>query len=350
MDAPITETTDYGAVVHIPRQLRNYAYIRTIGTGGSSVVIELEDLRTRNIYAGKFVPRSVLDDPRRLQLFERELRLLQSLNHENICHIEEIIYLPESIVIVMERCENGDLFTYLTTHSFILPVIKRRMFYEICRAVAYLHSRNVAHRDIKPENIFIDEEMHVRLGDFGLVREAEDGQILNTVCGTLCYSAPELILQGHYDGKKVDVWGLGIVLFCMEVGEMPWTTTNASELREQITSGELDIPTYVPRVVADVIRACMRKDPNERPTVNEILEMDWLKSEAAKYQRGTIPSMTPILPVAAGRPSIPVLRLPAKLMLVNKSVGQVNGIGAVESTRRVLARPKRRMARKSDLY
>ena len=344
MSESVSESTDSGVVVNIPRFIRNYVYVRTIGSGASSVVVQLEDVRTHALFAGKVVPRSLLSHPQRLQLFERELRLLQSLNHPHICSVEDVIYLPDIILIVMEHCANGDLLTYMIEHKYILPVIKRRMFYELCSAVAYLHSKNLAHRDLKPENVFIDEDLSVKLGDFGLARESEDGEMLTTLCGTLSYSAPEVIMRKDYDGKKADVWSLGIILFCLQVMAMPWTSTNTSEVSEQVINAEIDIPPTVSRQVADVILACMKKNPDDRPTVAEIMKMEWLRDENIRGVK-SLDSRVKVglsgtqVRFAGGRPSNPTLKIPARLMLTsNKSVKQF----------RTLAKAARRSATRSS--
>ena len=326
----VCESTDSGYVIRIPRHIRHYNYVRTIGSGASSVVVQLEDSRTQRTYAGKVVPREYLSRPQRLQLFERELRLLQGLNHPNICRVEDVIYLPDLILILMEHCANGDLLTYLVEHKYILPMIKRQMFYELCSAVAYLHARNLVHRDLKPENVFVDEDIHVKLGDFGLAREAVDGAMLSTVCGTLSYSAPEVITRREYDGKKADVWALGIILFCLQVMSMPWTSTNANEVREQVIEARIEIPPSVSRQIADVILACTRKNPDERPTVEEIMKMEWLQGENMRSVRSMGTQMKVTLAGAqnrtAGRPSNPTLKLPAKITLTNRSMKQFRGV------------------------
>ena len=343
----VLEHTDYGILVKIPRQIRNYIYLKTIGTGGSSVVILLQETHTQVTYAGKVVPRAALVESRRMQFFERELRLLEILNHENICRLEEVIFLPEVVVVVTEHCPNGDLLTFLTENTFIVTPIKRRMFYELCLAVAYLHSRNLAHRDLKPDNIFIDEELHVKLGDFGLVRESADGPILKTVCGTPMYNAPEVLAHQTYDGKKADVWGLGIVLCCMETGRLPWTSGDMADIQKQIMSGEVTLPEEVPKAVAEVILACLRKDPDARPSVQEVLEMDWLKGEVIrKVQAVPGAQMKPVQSAMCGRPSNPMLKLPA-LLISNRTTRQFNGL--VQSSRRVFTRRTVR-ARKSDVH
>ena len=347
MSDAVLEHTDYGILVKIPRQIRNYIYLKTIGTGGSSVVILLQETHTQVTYAGKVVPRAALVESRRMQFFERELRLLEGLNHEHICRLEEVIFLPEVVVVVTEHCPNGDLLTFLTENTFIVTPVKRRMFYELCLAVAYLHSRNLAHRDLKPDNIFIDEELHVKLGDFGLVREAADGPILTTVCGTPMYNAPEVLAHKTYDGKKADVWGLGIVLCCMETGRLPWTSGDAADIQKQIISGDVTLPAEVPKAVAEVILACLRKDPEARPTVHEVLEMDWLKGEVMrKVQAVPGAQMKPVQSATGGRPSNPMLKLPA-LLISNRTTKQFNGL--VQLSRRIFAR-RHIKARKSDVH
>lgn len=275
----IEEATECGYSVHIPRQLNRYIYIETIGIGVTSVVCLFEDSASHRRFAGKFVPRCALADPLLLKLFERELRIFQRLNHPNICKVEEVIYLRDSICVIMEHCPCGDLLEFLTTHKYVMPCVKRRMFYELCNAVAYLHSRDIAHRDLKPENVFLDADLHVKLGDFGLAHETKSGELLGTLCGTLFYSAPELLEANEYDGKKTDIWALGLILFCMQMLALPWRDSSVEGVKQQIKKADIDIPASMAKQIADVIRSCCVLDPKARPDVNEILKMPWLQEE-----------------------------------------------------------------------
>ena len=284
----IQESTDSGLVVEIPTKLGHYAYLETIGTGGTCVVVLVENSATHQKFAAKFVPRDALTDPIILRLFERELRIFQRLRHPNVCRIEEVIYLRKSICVVMEHCPGGDLLTYLGQNKYVMPFIKRRMFYELCLAVEYLHSRGVVHRDLKPENIFLDADLHVKLGDFGLAHETKSGQLLGTLCGTLYYSAPELLKQNQYDGKKVDIWALGLILFCMQVMSLPWRMDGAEGVKEQIMKAKIDIPESVAKPIAQVIRSCCVLEPKARLDVAEILKLPWMREEEYVRNRSLV--------------------------------------------------------------
>ncbi|OHS98536.1 CAMK family protein kinase [Tritrichomonas foetus] len=281
----IEETTDSGEQISIPLQFTHYKYEKTIGAGASAVVILVSDSIFGNKLAAKVVSRKMLIEENRIEYFERELRLLQRIKHPNIIAVNDIVYLPEIIIIVQEFCENGDLLAFIANHGTLNLSLTRKLFYQLVCAVDYLHSKGIAHRDLKPENIFIDINCNIKLGDFGLSHEIRNNSLLSTLCGTLYYSAPEVISHNNYDGTKADIWSLGILLFCMINGTLPWVGTNPDEIAKEISLADLKIPQDFPIFLEEIVRKCTRLCPEERPTTLGILESKWLSQEHSQAQR-----------------------------------------------------------------
>jgi serine/threonine protein kinase len=143
-------------------------------------------------------------------------------------------------------------------------------------ALAYLHGRGIAHRDIKPENILLDSDLSPKIADLGLAHTFHTQNLMSTPCGTLFYVAPEIISGGEYDGREVDVWSLGVVLYVMLVAALPWPFDNRKEFQERVFQGEFTVPGYVDPEAEDLIRSMLSLDPESRPSMTEILRYPWL--------------------------------------------------------------------------
>jgi serine/threonine protein kinase len=140
------------------------------------------------------------------------------------------------------------LYNYLLKHG-ALPVEKvQRVFTQLVGAVAYVHNSSCVHRDLKLENILLDKNENVKLCDFGFTREYEGkASYLQTFCGTICYSAPEMLKGEKYAGEKVDVWSLGVILYALLCGELPFDEDDDNATRTKILSSEPNWPDHLTR-------------------------------------------------------------------------------------------------------
>ena len=279
-------TTETGEIIKVPVKFKHYMIEEMIGSGSSSVVCKIKEIYMNIDYAAKVVNRKTLIGSNTMQYFERELRLLQGINHPNIIKIVDIVYLEDVIVVVMDYCKNGDLLNYLIKHERIEPDLQRQIFFQIVSAVAFIHSKGYSHRDIKPENIFLDANLNVKLGDFGLSIESKENKLNSTLCGTIYYSAPEVLKGNEYDGRKADIWSLGVVLFCLVNRFLPWDDNEQVAL-EDILAGKYEQPFYTPKFVSEIIKNCLDLNPPDRPTATELLYSDYLRPETERLMQLT---------------------------------------------------------------
>lgn len=178
-----------------------------------------------------------------------------------------------------------ELYNYLLHHGPIAPGKVQKIFTQLVGAVAYVHNMSCVHRDLKLENILLDKNENVKLCDFGFTREY-DGKMsyLQTFCGTVCYSAPEMLKGEKYAGERVDVWSLGIILFALLTGELPFDDDNEMATKHKILTTELTYPDSVPADAKALIGQLLSKRPLLRPTLADILTNPFLAEHAPQQQ------------------------------------------------------------------
>jgi serine/threonine protein kinase len=165
------------------------------------------------------------------------------------------------------------------------PSKVQKIFTQLVGAVSYVHQKACVHRDLKLENILLDKHENVKLVDFGFTREYEGkSSYLQTWCGTVCYSAPEMLKGEKYAGEKVDVWSLGIILYALLCGELPWDEDDENATKVRILKEEAKYPDHMPEQAKDLISKLLSKRPLLRPSLADILQHPWLAEHAPQQQ------------------------------------------------------------------
>ena len=258
---------------------KHYEIVKVLGTGSFSVVVLVIHRPTNTQLACKISSRKLLMEANTFERFEQEVRLLEVMRHPNLVRLVDIIFNDELIYVIMELCSNGELFNYIAQNGRLDPFLCHRIFRQLVAAMTYLHSRDIAHRDLKPENILLDDDMNPKIADFGLCHVSAQDQLLSTPCGSPFYAPPEIISNEEYDGKKSDVWSLGVVLYTMAVGSLPWKDTNQIYLFQEIKNADYRIPTFVDPKLQDLIQQMMNPVPAERPSMEQVAEHPWVTEE-----------------------------------------------------------------------
>lgn len=194
--------------------------------------------------------------------------------------------MTETLVwLVLEYCPGDELYNYLVQHGK-LPVDKvQRIFTQLVGAVAYVHQQSCVHRDLKLENILLDKHDNVKLCDFGFTREYEGtARHLQTFCGTTCYAAPEMLKAEKYAGEKVDVWSLGVILYALLTGELPFDDDDDSVTRSKILTDEPKYPDHIPADALPLLKSLLSKRPLLRPSLPDILAHPFLAEHAPNQQ------------------------------------------------------------------
>jgi len=146
----------------------------------------------------------------------------------------EVISTPTDIIIVLEFA-GGELFEYIVANGRMTEPVARRFFQQIMSGIEYSHKLKIVHRDLKPENVLLDNDLNVKIADFGLSSEIKDGDFLKTSCGSPNYAAPEVIRGGLYTGPEIDVWSCGVILYVMLCGRLPFEDEDVQTLFTKIS-------------------------------------------------------------------------------------------------------------------
>ncbi|CAL8077395.1 unnamed protein product [Calicophoron daubneyi] len=254
-----------------------YSLIRTIGKGNFAKVKLAQHLTTGMQVAVKVIDKTLLNHSSMQKLF-REVRVLKTLNHPNIIKLLEVIESERHLYLVMEYASGGEVFDYLVSHGKMKEADARQKFRQIVSAVQYCHQKMVVHRDLKAENLLLDADMNIKIADFGFSNYFSNTQKLDTFCGSPPYAAPELFLGRKYAGPEVDVWSLGVILYTLVSGTLPFDGKNLKELRERVLRGTYRVPFYMTHECEMLLKKMLVLNPAKRLPLTEVMRDPWLNT------------------------------------------------------------------------
>jgi len=252
-----------------------YSLFYKIGEGSfGKVFLGMHDV-IRVAVAIKQIRKSEFTNERDLLRIRREIRILKTVIHQYVIELYEILEDENNLWLVMENAQHGSLAKYIAPGKPLPEMECIRIFRQVTIGLGYLHTHlNLIHRDLKAENILLDEQNNVRLIDFGLSNNFRPGA-RQTYCGSPNYSAPEIIKKGPYS-KSADVWSLGILLYFMSTGRLPFAGQPLSKLMQSLAEEEIPIPDGLPPKLVDLLCQLLQKDPSRRIDTGDILSHPWL--------------------------------------------------------------------------
>ncbi|XP_029989219.1 NUAK family SNF1-like kinase 2 [Sphaeramia orbicularis] len=251
-----------------------YEFLETLGKGTYGKVKKAKE-RSGRLVAIKSIRKEKIKDEQDLIHIRREIEIMSSLCHPHIITIYEVFENKDKIVIVMEYASRGDLYDYICDKRNISEREARHFFRQIVSAVHYCHQNGIVHRDLKLENILLDGSGNVKIADFGLSNLYHGDEYLQTFCGSPLYASPEIVNGRPYRGPEVDTWSLGVLLYTMVHGTMPFDGNNHKTLVQQISTGNYRKPTN-PSDACGLIRWMLMVNPERRATIEEIAGHWWL--------------------------------------------------------------------------
>lgn len=279
--------------VHREVRFGNYILGSTLGEGefGKVKLGWRKDGKHPSQVAIKLIKRaSIQKDSDSEVKIHREINSLKLLNHPNIVNLVEVMKSGKYIGIVLEYASGGELFDYILHHKYLKENVAKKLFAQLVSGVDYMHSKGLIHRDLKLENLLLDKHKNVIITDFGFVNSynKDKNDLMKTSCGSPCYAAPELVLtQSPYEGRKVDIWSLGVILYAMLSGYLPFDDDPENEdgsdivrLYRYICKTPLTFPEYVSPLARDLLRKIIVPDPKKRININDIRNHTWLSPYA----------------------------------------------------------------------
>ncbi|XP_040298230.1 RAC-beta serine/threonine-protein kinase [Bufo bufo] len=264
-DTPSTDEMDIAMSKGRPKVTMNdFDYLKLLGKGTFGKVILVREKATGRYYAMKILRKDVIIAKDEVAHTVTESRVLQNTRHPFLTALKYAFQTSDRLCFVMEYANGGELFFHLSRERVFTE--DRARFYgaEIVSALEYLHSRNVVYRDIKLENLMLDKDGHVKITDFGLCKEGiTDGATMRTFCGTPEYLAPEVLEDNDY-GRAVDWWGLGVVMYEMMCGRLPFYNQDHERLFELILMEEIRFPRTLSPEAKSLLSGLLKKDPKQR--------------------------------------------------------------------------------------
>ncbi|XP_047202705.1 NUAK family SNF1-like kinase 2 [Girardinichthys multiradiatus] len=251
-----------------------YEFLETLGKGTYGRVKKAKE-RSGRLVAVKSIRKEKIKDEQELVHIRREIEIMSSLCHPHIITIYEVFENKDKIVIVMEYASQGDLYDYICDKKNLSEREARHFFRQIVSAVHYCHQNGIVHRDLKLENILLDGNGNVKIADFGLSNLYHRDEYLQTFCGSPLYASPEIVNGRPYRGPEVDTWSLGVLLYTLVHGSMPFDGFNHKILVQQISTGNYRKPSK-PSDACGLIRWMLMVNPERRATIEEVAGHWWL--------------------------------------------------------------------------
>ena len=269
----------------------NYKIVKRIHNGKNSRIFLAKNLHptTNN---DQFVVIKVADHGQKGKIDESKRTLeydcmrIASM-HPNVTKIYDCIEIPEKRrnffgfnltgpIIIIEYCPGGSLYEHVKSRNRLSIYESRKFFGQIGEALSFIHRRGIAHRDIKLENVLLDSRGNAKLTDFGLSAFIDPEKRLTDSCGSPHYAAPEVWDKIPYVGPELDVWGLGVCLYAMITGGLPFKDKEIDHIKLRVRQGLVPKHFMFDEIIWNLIKQMLNVDLNQRCTIEDALSHDWM--------------------------------------------------------------------------
>nr|XP_020479053.1 serine/threonine-protein kinase NIM1-like [Monopterus albus] len=258
------------------RRVGFYKVRGEIGCGTFSRVKLAFHALTKDKVALKILDKTRMDAQAQ-RLLSREISSMESLQHPNVVRLYEVVETPSRLYLVLEYAGGGDLHNRICNEGKLSDSTSKITFAQILSAIKFMHNSNIIHRDLKAENVLFTSSGCVKVADLGFSTWVSNhSNALDTFCGSPPYAAPELFRDECYLGPPVDVWAMGVLLFFIVTGTMPFRAETTGKLRRCIIEGIYTIPPWVPAPCQRLIKGILKPVPTERHAIDQMLGCDWL--------------------------------------------------------------------------
>jgi len=265
------------------KRIGEYILEEQIGKGSFASVWRAKRFHTNETVAVKVVMKNDMNDFSYRIRLQREISILRKINHPNIVSLINLYEDNTNYYIVMEHMDMGNFLSYVNKNGPISEANAKKVFLQVISALDYLHDEaHVVHRDIKCENVMLDHDGNVKLIDFGLSNTfIFESDLFETTCGSLAYSAPEM-LKGRQYSKKADIWSAGVFLYAIVAGYLPYDNDDPESLKDSIIERNILYPFHFSPELMDLFDQILNKNPEKRIGIQEIKKHQWLSGVNVK--------------------------------------------------------------------
>ncbi|EOD10103.1 hypothetical protein EMIHUDRAFT_53249, partial [Emiliania huxleyi CCMP1516] len=258
----------------------SYTLLEVIGQGTFGEVLLGVERCTREPVAVKALERCKICDEDSRERLANEISILHRVHHANLLQLLEVVEEVDAIYLVTEHVGGGELFAHIVKKGRLGEAEAARLFGQMVAAVESCHRNLVIHRDLKPENVLLDARGDIKVIDFGLgTILSSPEEVLDVACGSPHYAAPEMLLGGGYLGQRVDLWSLGVCLYAMLCGCLPFDEPDMDALYDRIIGVDFDFAPApgLSAAAKDLLCGLLHMPPDERITVRGVLSHKWLR-------------------------------------------------------------------------
>ncbi|GFS39036.1 hypothetical protein TNIN_340961 [Trichonephila inaurata madagascariensis] len=242
-----------------------YKINKFLGEGSFGKCYQIENVNTTSKYVVKIIPQTTIS-----KTILKEINIHSKLSHPSIVAFHSYFMDNLNWYLILEHCRPETLAHMLTQRKVLTVPEVRYFMQQLAQACKYLHEENVIHGDLKLQNIFLNENMSIKVGDFGLALKVKDGKKLKSIRGSFSYMAPEIFFRVGYN-YKVDIWALGCIIYVLLIGSLPFRGKRVT-IKEKVMAGEYHIPSRVRGSARNLITRLLEPNPDIRPNSQEILE------------------------------------------------------------------------------
>lgn len=271
----------------------DFEILKVVGQGAFAKVYQVRRKGSSEIYAMKVMRKDKIVEKNHAEYMKAERDILTKVDHPFVVQLRYSFQTKYRLYLVLDFVNGGHLFFQLYHHGLFREDLARIYAAEIVSAVSHLHANGIMHRDLKPENILLDADGHAMLTDFGLAKKFDENTRSNSMCGTLEYMPPEIVLGKGHD-KAADWWSVGVLLFEMLTGKPPYTG-NREKIQQKIVKEKIKLPAFLSSEAHSMLKGLLTKEASKRlgsgPTGSEEIKrhkwfkpINWKKLEAREIQ------------------------------------------------------------------
>ncbi|KAL1513517.1 hypothetical protein ABEB36_002919 [Hypothenemus hampei] len=264
------------SMIYDPNTKTNYKRGEFLGRGGFAKCYQIVNLGNLKVFAGKVVSKKLMAKQNQKDKMTQEIQIHSSLNHKNVVGFHTFFEDHANVYIVLELCKRKSMMELHKRRRALSEPETRFYMNHIISGVHYLHHNRIIHRDLKLGNLFLNDDLHVKIGDFGLATKIEyDGERKKTLCGTPNYIAPEILKkEGH--SYEVDIWSIGCIMYTLLVGKPPFETLTLKETYVKIKKCDYKINVNLSSSAKHMIMIMLQSNPTKRPKIEQLSKHEFL--------------------------------------------------------------------------